>query len=360
MNGGDLSVRASQQVATYVAELQHIVDMDSGSFDVEEVQAVGLTLAEMFERVGFATESRRSQRPDLADTYVATLAGDMPGKVVLIGHHDTVYPLGTATERPFRLDGGRAYGPGVMDMKGGLVLAVHALRLLSDSVGSAHPTVVFIGNPDEEVGSPTSRAIIEELAGDADLVLVLEPGREAGSVQTTRKGIGIFEPAVEGVSSHAGARPEDGRSAVLELAHKTIALHGLTDFATGTTVNVGVVSGGTRRNIVPSVAKAEIDLRAPTARDAETAHRRIMEIVQEPAIPGTRATVTGGLNRPPMEKTAETEVAIDVARRLIEEIGVSFLETSSGGGSNENFTAALGVPTLDGLGPVGRSAHSPD
>jgi glutamate carboxypeptidase len=224
----------------------------------------------------------------------------------------------------------------------------------------ALPEVVFVGNPDEEIGSPTSRALIEDSARDADLVLVLEPGREVGSIQTARKGVGMYELVVEGVSAHAGARPEDGRSAVLEMAYKTIALHGLTDFDSGTTVNVGVVSGGTRRNVVADRAEALIDLRATTAVNANAADAAIREITRTATVDGTLANVSGGMNRPPMEKLERTEVAVAIARSLVGELGLEFLEVTSGGGSDGNFTAALGIPTLDGLGPVGRNAHSPD
>jgi len=247
-----------------------------------------------------------------------------------------------------------------MDMKGGVVLGLFAVRLLHDLGVGDLPRIVFVGNPDEEIGSPTSRAVIEDEARAADLVLVLEPGREPGSIQTTRKGVGMYEMIVEGVPAHAGARPEDGRSAVLEMAHKTIVLHALNDFASGTTVNVGVVNGGTRRNVVAELAEALIDLRATTAASAEAADRAIRSIAQSVVVDGTRTHVIGGMNRPPMEKTERSERALAIGQQIVAEMGLDFLEVNSGGGSDGNFTAALGVPTLDGLGPVGRHAHSPE
>ncbi len=340
--------------------LEQFVNTDSGTHDRDLVQRAGEFMADAFEEVFGQLEWVRSGEPQIADTYIARIAGTGTRTVLMLGHHDTVYGAGTAESRPFRVEDGRAMGPGVMDMKGGVVLGLYAVRLLRDLGVDDLPRIVFVGNPDEEIGSPTSRAVIEDEAGAADLVLVLEPGREPGSIQTTRKGVGMYEMVVDGVPAHAGARPEDGRSAVLELAHKTVALHGLNDPASGTTVNVGVVNGGTRRNVVAERAKALIDLRASTAASAEVADRAIRSIAETVVVDGTRTRVSGGLNRPPMEKTVRTERALAVGREIVAEMGLDFLEVSSGGGSDGNFTAALGVATLDGLGPVGRHAHSPD
>jgi glutamate carboxypeptidase len=360
VTGSELRAIASGFVDAYLRDLEHFVNMDSGTHDEKLVQQAGEFAAQRFRELGCAIEWVSSPDMAIADSYIARLTGGDARKVVLLGHHDTVYPAGTTTQRPFRRESGRAYGPGVMDMKGGILLGVFALRVLLQTGGAGLPRVVFIGNPDEEIGSPTSRSLIERETQDADLVLVLEPGREPGSIQTIRKGVGMYELVVRGRSSHAGSRPEDGRSAVLELAHKTLALHGLTNLATGTTVNVGVVQGGTRRNVVPEHAEAMIDLRVSTAAAASDADRAIREIAARSTVPDVEAVVTGGINRPPMEKTAQTERALDVGRALVGELGLEFLETSSGGGSDGNFTAALGIPTLDGLGPVGRNAHSPD
>lgn len=360
MNGAELLHVAATLVPEYLDDLQQIVNFDSGTHDVDDVNAMGEELASLFELHGCQIEWHVPSNRRIGNCYIARLAGDRPGTVALLGHHDTVYPAGTTEERPFRIDDGRAYGPGVMDMKGGVLLGIYAMRLIRSVFGDDHPDLMFIGNADEEIGSPTSRTIIESICRDVDLALVLEPGREAGSIQTTRKGVGMYELVVEGKPAHAGSRPEDGRSAILEMAYKTIALHDLTDFVTGTTINVGVVNGGTRRNVVASRAEALIDLRVATMREAERAHCRVVEIAQSSTVDGTRSQLTGGMNRPPMEKSAGTDAALAVGRQLIDEMGLEFLETTSGGGSDGNFTAALGIPTLDGLGPVGRNAHSPD
>lgn len=358
--GADLLREAERLTPEYLAVLEQFVNLDSGTHDRDLVQRAGEYIANEFARVFDAVEWVRSVRPEIADTYVARCPGTGAGKIVMLGHHDTVYPAGTTSARPFRIDGGRAQGPGVMDMKGGVVLALFAVRLLHELNADDMPEIVFVGNPDEEVGSPTSRAIIETETREVDLVLVFEPGREPGSIQTTRKGVGMYELVVEGVAAHAGARPEDGRSAILEMAHKTIALHALNDIERGTTVNVGVVSGGTRRNVVADRAEALIDLRATTAENAQSADAAIRSIAESVTVVGTRARLSGAMIRPPMEKTGRTEEALAIGKEIIEELGLPFLEVSSGGGSDGNFTAALGVPTLDGLGPVGRHAHSPD
>jgi glutamate carboxypeptidase len=360
MTGAELLSLARAYVSDYLAALEVFVNLDSGTHDVSAVQEAGEFAAAQHEAAGAEVEWVRSPDPAIADTYIARWNGDATPRVVMLGHHDTVYGLGTTRERPFRIVDERAYGPGVMDMKGGVLLGAFAMRLLREGGAGPLPNVVFVGNPDEEIGSPTSRRIIEREASGANLVLVLEPGREAGSIQTTRKGVGMYEMIVEGRSAHAGARPQDGRSAVLELAHKTIALHALTDFVRGTTVNVGVVNGGSRRNVVPDQATALIDLRASTADQAIRADAAIRAIAERNVVEGTNTTLSGGMNRPPMEKHPGTERALEVSRSIVAEVGSRFEEVSSGGGSDGNFTAPLGVPTLDGLGPVGRNAHSPD
>jgi len=280
--------------------------------------------------------------------------------VMLLGHFDTVYPAGTAATRSLAVRDGRAYGPGVLDMKGGLVLGIHAVELLGGFPDLARPDLVFVLNSDEEVGSPTSRQLVEETARTADVVYVLEPGREPGGVLARRKGVGMYTVTVHGRAAHAGAAPQDGRSAVLELAHKTVHWHQLNDVDKGTTVNVTVVRGGTRRNVVPELATAEIDVRVPSRDEAARVDQAIREIAARSWVPDTRAEVSGGLNRPPMEKLAGTLPLLELARAIVASMELEFAELTSGGGSDGNFTAAVGVPTLDGLGPIGRGAHSPE
>lgn len=351
---------ATEHVEEYLHDLESFVNLDSGTHDTAMVQAAGEFAAGCFEKAGCAVEWVRSADPAIADTYVARLSGNGRRRVVLLGHHDTVFSGGTASERPFKTSNGRAFGPGVSDMKSGVLLGAYALRLLRTLDFDDFHEIVFVGNPDEEIGSPTSRAIIEREAEGADLVLVLEPGRAPGAIQTTRKGVGMFELTVRGRASHAGSQPEAGRSALVEMAHKVLELDALTDFDSGLTVNVGVVEGGTRRNVVPEQARALIDLRVVTNVQGDRAISLIREIAGRTHVDGTTSVLDGGMNRPAMEKSVETERALEVGWSIVRELGHEPLEVSSGGGSDGNFTAALGVPTLDGLGPVGRDAHSVD
>uniref|UniRef100_A0A831X278 M20 family peptidase n=1 Tax=Thermorudis peleae TaxID=1382356 RepID=A0A831X278_9BACT len=353
---GRVGARAQTRVEGYLRDLTRLVNLDSGTFDAPLVNQVGCELAVMLERGGWRVE--RHPATGFGDHLVATLPGDGRRRVMLLGHFDTVYPAGTAATRPLAVREGRVYGPGVLDMKGGLVLGIHAVELLASFPDLARPDLVFVLNSDEEVGSPTSRQLIEEAARAADAVYVLEPGREPGGVLATRKGVGMYSVTVHGRAAHAGAAPQDGRSAVLELAYKTVHWHQLNDFEKGTTVNVTVVRGGTRRNVVPELASAEIDVRVPSHDEATRVDQAIREIAARSWVPDTRAEVSGGLNRPPMQKLAGAHSLSRLAEAIVETMGLEFAELASGGGSDGNFTASIGVPTLDGLGPIGRGAHS--
>jgi glutamate carboxypeptidase len=243
-------------------------------------------------------------------------------------------------------------------MKGGIVIAEYALRTLKAlEIPMTRPVVVFL-NSDEEIGTGTSQEPIEALAREAAYTLVLEPAMEDGSLKTSRKGVGGFTLEVEGRASHAGGAPEAGISAIEELAHQILRLHGMTDMARGTTVNVGVIAGGTRSNVVAASAMAEIDTRAWTIEDAEALEAAILSI--EPVNPETVVTVRGGFERPPMERTPSTVALFEAAREIGSQMGLTLTEGASGGGSDGNFTSALGVPTLDGLGVEGGGAHSVD
>jgi glutamate carboxypeptidase len=351
---------AKASIERYLDDLRALVNLDSGTHDRILVETAGLHAAAIFEKSGCDVEWIKSSNDDIADTYVARTKGTGESRIVMLGHHDTVFAAGTAAERPYRSDGARAHGPGVSDMKSGVVLGAYAIRVLREQGFQDFAEIIFVGNPDEEIGSPTSRRIIEEEARRADLVLVLEPGRAPGAIQTTRKGVGMFELEVTGRAAHAGSQPEAGRSAVVELAHKTLALSALTDFETGATVNVGLIEGGTRRNVVPERARALIDLRVVSGSQATDIVGQMESIAASTFVDGTSTILSGGLNRPPMEKSAGTQAALEIGWEIVSELGLEPQEISSGGGSDGNFTAALGVPTLDGLGPVGRDAHSVD
>lgn len=270
--------------------------------------------------------------------------------VLLLGHADTVWPLGTVDERPFRAEGTRASGPGVFDMKAGLVLAMEALALAGDT---AHVGMLVTG--DEEIGSPTSRALIEKAAAAASAVLVLEPSLR-GAVKTARKGGSFYTVDIAGRASHAGLEPELGINALLELAHQTLAVDSLGDPARGTTVTPTVASAGTATNTVPAAASMRVDVRAWEKAELDRVHRRLGEL--SATLPGASVTVSGSINRLPMEP-ASSRALLALARRIAERAGLEDVaEAAVGGASDANFTAALGVPTLDGLGPDGDGAHA--
>lgn len=287
---------------------------------------------------------------------------DLPGRrksgqVLALGHADTVWPVGTLRTMPFRQAGGRLWGPGVLDMKSGIAFFLFAVRALRELQIPVASKVLLQLNPDEEVGSEISRPLTEKNAARSKAVLVLEPGTGlAGKLKTARKGVGDFTVAVHGKASHAGVDFEAGASAVLELARQIDRIASFTQLTRGITVNPGVVSGGTRSNVVAAEATAEIDIRVLRLKDAAGLAKKFRAL--KPYDNRCTVTVTGGLNRPPMERSAGIVQLFRTARKLGREIGVQLEESLTGGGSDGNFTAALGIPTLDGLGGVGEGAHA--
>jgi len=280
---------------------------------------------------------------------------DAPG-ILVLSHLDTVHPLGFIERLPFRVEGDSAFGPGIYDMKGGAFLAYHAFRqLCASGAGSSPLGVTQLYVSDEEIGSPTSRALIEAEGKKAKFVLVTEPARDGGKVVTGRKGVGRFEVYIKGTPAHAGSRPEDGRSAIRELANVIQKLEAMNDPRRGITVNVGVVRGGTRPNVVSEEAYAEVDLRVPTIADAHELVPRILNLKSQSN--GVSVKVTGELNRPPYEKGNAGAALFEHARTLAAEIGFELVDTFTGGGSDGNFTARH-TATLDGLGVDGKGAHT--
>jgi glutamate carboxypeptidase len=276
---------------------------------------------------------------------------------VALCHYDTVWPLGTLERIPFSLDAdGVARGPGCFDMKGGIVVLYFALQALRARGLQPARRLKVLFTSDEEVGSPTSRPLIEKTATGAAVAYVLESPLPGGTLKTARKGTGDFLVRIKGRAAHAGVEPQKGISATGELAHQVLALHALNDYAVGTTVNVGVVHGGTRPNVVAAEAEAHVDIRVETLAEAERIERAIRGL--QPNLPGAILEVDGGLNRPPMERSAAMGALFEQARRNAAAMGVDLREGSTGGGSDGNFTAAMGVPTLDGLGPEGEGAHA--
>jgi glutamate carboxypeptidase len=272
---------------------------------------------------------------------------------------DTVFDPGTARERPFRIDGSTARGPGVSDMKGGLLLGFLAVELLREAGFDGFRTITYVCNPDEEIGSPFSRGAIVRLAADADVAFVLEGGRENGDFVSARKGVTDVTVEIAGRAAHAGVEPEKGRSAVLEAAHKTIALQELSGRWPGVTVNVGVVHGGTRANVVPERAALHVDVRASAEGDLAAAEAEIRSICASAVVPDTRIRMTEHGWHRPMEKTPRTASLARLAVGVAAELGFELRDAATGGASDANTTSAAGVPTIDGLGPVGGDDHAP-
>lgn len=279
------------------------------------------------------------------------------GQLLALGHSDTVWPLGTLRQMPFRHEGGRLWGPGVLDMKAGLAFFLYAVRTLRELDVPVDRRVALLVVSDEEVGSESSRAITEAEARKSSAVLVLEPGAGlAGKLKTSRKGVGTFNLRVQGQAAHAGVDFTNGASAIVELARQIESIAGFTDLGRGITVNPGIISGGTRTNVVAADAEAAIDVRVVRERDAARLTKQFRKL--RPVDKRCRLTVTGGLNRPPMERTKAIAALFAHAKELAVELGVNLEESSTGGGSDGNFTAAVGTPTLDGLGGVGEGAHA--
>lgn len=353
---------------SYLADLQRLVDIDCGSYTKAGVDQVGAWVQAAFAELGARVEVTPNAEPH-GDTVVGTLGdGDAPGPtVMLIGHMDTVFEPGTVAERPFRTEGGRALGPGVSDMKGGLLAglyAIRALRALGAEQGRADDwlpvgRLVYVANPDEEIGSPVSTPVITAHAAGADVALVLEGGRANGDFVSSRKGIMDLELRIAGRAAHAGVEPEKGRSAILEAAHKVQALHALNGRWPGVTVNVGVIRGGTRPNIVPPDALLQVDLRAVRRADLEAAEAAVREIAASATVPETTCEVRLMGRFWPMERLERAERLVHAAVGLAAGLGFPLRDAATGGASDANTTAGLGVPSIDGLGPIGGNDHAP-
>jgi glutamate carboxypeptidase len=339
--------------------LARLVNHDSGTDDVLDVNRVGAILAERLERLGFTL--RRVAVERFGDHLVGEKPGTGPKRFLFVGHYDTVFASGTAKQRPFRIDGeGRAWGPGVYDMKGGLAALLYALRAHQEARTRAwaETSIAVVFNSDEERLSPTSRPVIEAEARRAHSVGILEPARPGGEYVMARKGAGAFHLEVTGKAAHAGLQPELGASAIWDLAQKVAALHALTDLERGVTVNVGTVRGGERPNVVAPHAAAEIDLRAWSQADADAAIAAMRAICARPHVAGTSARFHGQLHFPPWPPGLPgTERLLEIMRAAGRELGVEVRAIKTGGGSDGNHTSAI-APTLDGLGPRGSRAHS--
>jgi len=338
-----------------VETIEALVRLESPTGVKAAVDACGREVERLLRQ--FGGRVRAVPRETAGDHLLAEF-GSGARQVLVLGHIDTVWPVGELERRPLWREGDLLFGPGVFDMKAGIVLAMLAIRALQDSASGLPGRVMLLLTSDEETGSATSRGIIEDEARRSDAVLVLEPPLPGGALKTARKGCGEFHLRVTGKPAHAGIEPERGVSAIRELARQILAIELLQDPARGTTLSVGIVRGGTRGNVIPAEAEAIIDVRAATLDDADRVTRAMQAL--RPQIPGATISVTGGIDRPPFERTPAVEALFRQAQDVAASLGRTLGEGSTGGGSDGNLTAALNVPTIDGLGAIGAGAHGFD
>ena len=354
-SGMPMTVQNPFDSITILDGIRSWVEIETPTEAPEQVNKLASLVAGLYRDLPASIE-RIAGRDGCGDHLVArsSWGQDAPG-ILILSHLDTVHPIGFIERLPFKIEGDSAFGPGIYDMKGGAYIAYHAFRQLcaDDSRSPLGITQLYVS--DEEIGSPTSRALIEREGQKAKFVLVTEPARDGGKIVTGRKGVGRFEVFIKGVPAHSGTRPQDGRSAIRELANVIQTLEAMNDPKRGITVNVGVVKGGTRPNVIAEEAYAEVDARLPTIADADEIVPKILGLKSRSE--GVSVTVTGELNRPPYEKGNAGAALYEHARTLAAEIGFELIDTFTGGGSDGNFTAPT-TATLDGLGVDGKGAHT--
>lgn len=336
--------------------LKNLVNIDSGSYDKAGVDQVAEVLIQLYKDLGFVVEIFPNEK--LGNNYRLMHKDASNPQIFIAAHLDTVFPKGTVAERPFSIEGDRAYGPGVIDMKASHVLTYYAIKALQDAGNEAYKNVEILLNCDEEIGSHSSRALIEKFAEGKSYALVMEPARANGSIVSARRGVGTYELIIEGKASHSGIAPKDGISAIQELSYKILALHALSRHDDGLSVNVGLISGGTSVNTVAPNARAEIDVRITTDEQGIEIDRLVKEVCSQPVLDGVKLTLTGGINRPPMMKTPESTVLVNIVKAEAKAMGLDIDDIFTGGGSDASFTAGVGTPSVDGLGPVGGFQHS--
>lgn len=335
-----------------LADLEQLVKAESPSDVKEEVDRCGTEIQALFRKhLGVEAEVIPQTK---TGNHLRFTIGEGDSQILILTHFDTVWDVGRLS---YRVEGNKAYGPGILDMKGGLVQALWAIKACQELNVLLNKKIVFLCTSDEEIGSGSSHSLIEEEARKSDIALVVEPPvARTGALKTARKGTALFEVSIKGKASHAGNHHEDGISAIQEMAHQILFLHSLTDYTKGTTVNAGVAKGGNRTNVVADFAEIQVDTRMTSIEEAE----RISDLIKatKSYVEGTTIQVEGGINRPPMERTEKTAELFNLAKECGKELGLSLEEASVGGGSDGNFTAALGIPTLDGLGAMGDGIHA--
>lgn len=353
-----LSYAEARQKQT-IALIKEMVECESPTDAPSEVNRFVDLLVSRTDNIAVAKRIKSKHFGDHLRLEFKLLGKRKEGQIFGLGHSDTVWPMGTLRHMPFRLSKGRLWGPGVLDMKSGLAFFITAVRALRELDVPVNHKIVLLVVSDEEVGSPASRQITEKEAKRSNTVLVLEPGTGlTGKLKTARKGIGRYVVSITGRAAHAGVDFENGVSAILEAAKQIERICSITNIERGITVNPGVISGGTRSNVVAAEVRIEIDARAVSLRDAETVDRKLKAL--RSVDKRCKVQVEGGLNRPPMERTKAIAKLFRQAQQIGTKLGLTLEESSTGGGSDGNFTATLGVPTLDGLGGVGEGAHAPN
>ena len=354
----DFTTLLSAMLPDYLRDLETLVNTDCGTHNKAGVDAVARVVRARM--VAFGAEVLDFPQDKFGNMLYARWRGRGTARVVMIGHMDTVYSDGTAAQLPFHKLGSHLKGPGVNDMKSGLLSGLYAARAIVQSGFDNFAEIGLFCNSEEEVGSLVSRGLYPEFVRGANAALVLEPAREAprGAIVSARKGVGHYTITVRGKAAHAGVEPENGANANLALAQHVIAFQALNGFRPGLTVNVGVMRGGTKTNVVADSAMADVDVRILRAADAAPLEQAMREILARAVVPGTTAELGGGITNPPMEKTEATARLVELAKRAARELGFEIEDVATGGGSDGNYTASLGVPTLDGLGPIGGKSHN--
>ncbi len=341
-----------------LALLEKLVNTDSGSYDKQGIDKVGAVLSKEYKSIGFDVHVHPQE--NRGNNLVIRHPEAVSPKVIIVAHMDTVFPEGTAEKRPFRIEGNYAYGPGVVDMKASLVSVLFAMKTLVERQDEGYKNVEIVLNSDEEIGSRHSRPLIEEVGKDKEFALIVEPAGKNGSIVTQRKGGARYKIKVKGVPAHSGSEHEKGRSAIEEIAYKTIKLHKITDYEKGITVNVGLLRGGTSANTIAPIAEAEVDVRIMKLEQIKAVEGMIKEICAEPHIQGTKIEVAGQLNRPPMVKGEKSVQLIHLVQEIGNEMGMDIKEEFRGGCSDGSFTSSMGLATVDGMGPIGGNGHRDD
>lgn len=363
MNTQQFVAQAEQAMPQYLDDLRTIVNIDSGTYTKEGIDRVGDYLSKRFAAFGFATHIERQQH--YGNHLVATHTGKAShgARILLIGHIDTVFPEGEVAKRPFAIGERQhkriATGPGVLDMKSGVLIGMYGLHLLLAAQEAHYQRVTFVCNSDEEIGSPSSKSLIQELAKEADAAIVLEPGRLINTVVSSRRGSGQYRVEVRGVSAHAGVEPQRGRNAILELSYQVQKMQALNGTIPGTTLSVGIIHGGERTNVVPDYAYCDMDVRVSNPHGLKAIEAAMRNVTTQHVLEGTQITLSGGMACMPFERNKRNAHLVQLVKEAGSELGLTIEDVGSGGASDANNTSAVDTPTIDGLGAGGGLAHNP-